>query len=52
MEDLVPFIRRDCASGDIRIATSGASLGAFYAANFAAQAFRDVPLCPMPQWAL
>ncbi|MEM7587586.1 MAG: alpha/beta hydrolase-fold protein [Acidobacteriota bacterium] len=35
MSDLVPAIRRDCNSDDIRIATSGASLGAFYAANFA-----------------
>lgn len=35
LEDLVPAIRRDCNSRDIRIATSGASLGAFYAANFA-----------------
>ena len=35
LHDLVPAIRRDCNSADIRIATSGASLGAFYAANFA-----------------
>ncbi len=35
LQDLVPAIRRDCASETIRIATSGASLGAFYAANFA-----------------
>jgi esterase/lipase superfamily enzyme len=35
LDDLVPAIRHDCAQDDIRIATSGASLGAFYAANFA-----------------
>lgn len=35
LSDLVPAIRRDCNSADIRIATAGASLGAFYAANFA-----------------
>jgi len=33
-EELVPFIREDCRSPDIRIATTGTSLGAFYAANF------------------
>ncbi|RMH19975.1 MAG: esterase [Acidobacteria bacterium] len=32
---LVPWIRTDCHSPSIRIATAGASLGAFYAANFA-----------------
>jgi len=35
LADLVPAIRRDCHSDGVRIATSGASLGAFYAANFA-----------------
>ena len=35
LEDLVPAVRADCQQEDIRIATSGASLGAFYAANFA-----------------
>ncbi len=35
LDDLVPAIRFDCRNDDIRIATSGASLGAFYAANFA-----------------
>ncbi len=35
MSDLVPAIREDCNSSDIPIATSGTSLGAYYAANFA-----------------
>jgi esterase/lipase superfamily enzyme len=35
LEDMVPWIRRDCNSESIRLATSGCSLGAFYAANFA-----------------
>ena len=35
MAELVPAIRHDCGQGDLRIATTGASLGAFYAANFA-----------------
>lgn len=35
LEDLVPAIRRDCNSEKIPIAVTGASLGAFYAANFA-----------------
>ena len=35
LSDLVPAIRHDCNSSDVRIATAGASLGAFYAANFA-----------------
>jgi esterase/lipase superfamily enzyme len=35
MNDLVPAIRADCNSADIRIATAGTSLGAYYAANFA-----------------
>jgi esterase/lipase superfamily enzyme len=35
LDDLVPFIRQDCHSDSIQIACSGASLGAFYAANFA-----------------
>lgn len=35
LNDLVPAIRHDCRQDDLRIATTGASLGAFYAANFA-----------------
>ena len=35
MEDMVPAIRKDCNSDSIRLAVSGVSLGAFYAANFA-----------------
>jgi|SRR5581483_6473160 len=35
MEELVPWIRHDCRTPGIRIATSGCSLGAYYAANFA-----------------
>jgi len=35
LEELVPWIRHDCNSEEIRIGTSGCSLGAFYAANFA-----------------
>jgi esterase/lipase superfamily enzyme len=35
MEELVPWIRDDCRSSGIRIAVSGCSLGAYYAANFA-----------------
>ncbi len=35
LTDLVPAIRHDCRGGDVRIATAGTSLGAFYAANFA-----------------
>lgn len=34
LEDLVPFIRRDCRSESIRMASTGCSLGATYAANF------------------
>ncbi len=34
MTELVPAIRNDCGDAGIRIATAGASLGAFYAANF------------------
>lgn len=33
--ELVPWIREDCASAGIRVAVSGASLGGYYAANFA-----------------
>lgn len=33
--ELVPWIRADCASDSIRVAATGASLGGFYAANFA-----------------
>ena len=32
-EEVVPFIRQVCQSADIRVATSGASFGAFHAAN-------------------
>jgi esterase/lipase superfamily enzyme len=35
VKDLVPAIRFDCRSEDIRIALTGASLGAYHAANFA-----------------
>ena len=35
MNVLVPFVRHDCQSSDIRIAVAGASLGAMYAANLA-----------------
>lgn len=35
LQDLVGFIRADCHAPSIRIATAGASLGAFYAANLA-----------------
>ena len=35
VHELVPGIRHDCQSESIRIAVAGASLGAFYAANFA-----------------
>ncbi len=34
LNDLVPTIRFDCHSSDIRIATMGCSLGAYHAANF------------------
>ncbi len=34
MSELVPFIRDDCRTPDIRIALAGTSLGAFYSANF------------------
>ncbi len=34
-EDLVPFIRSDCAAPQLRVAATGASLGGYYAANFA-----------------
>jgi esterase/lipase superfamily enzyme len=35
LSELVPAIREDCRSPEIRIATAGASLGALYAANCA-----------------
>ena len=35
VKDLVPAIRADCASPDIGIGLTGASLGAYHAANFA-----------------
>jgi esterase/lipase superfamily enzyme len=33
--ELIDFIRRDCQSEDIEIGTTGTSMGAYYAANFA-----------------
>ena len=35
VSELVPFIREDCRTKDIPIATTGTSLGGYYAANFA-----------------
>lgn len=35
VSDLVPFIRKDCNTPDIKIALAGCSLGAYHAANFA-----------------
>jgi len=35
VSELVPFIRADCRTPNIRIAVAGVSLGAFYAANLA-----------------
>lgn len=35
LEELVPWIRRDCGDKPFRIAVAGASLGAMYAATFA-----------------
>ncbi len=35
LHDLVPFVRADCNAPGIRMAATGASLGGFYAANFA-----------------
>ena len=35
LETLLPWIRQDCGGAEQRVATVGASLGAFYAANFA-----------------
>jgi esterase/lipase superfamily enzyme len=35
LQELVPFIREDCRSPQARIAATGCSLGALYAANFA-----------------
>ena len=34
VSELVPFIRHDCRTPEIRLALSGTSLGAYYAANF------------------
>ena len=34
VDELVPLIRGDCQTEDIPVAVSGASLGAYYAANF------------------
>jgi esterase/lipase superfamily enzyme len=34
-EELIPWIRQDCQAPRIRVATTGASFGAFYASNFA-----------------
>jgi len=35
VHELVPWIRAECNSADIRLGVAGCSLGAFYAANFA-----------------
>jgi esterase/lipase superfamily enzyme len=35
MKDLVPAIRMDCQSNNVKIALAGCSLGAYHAANFA-----------------
>lgn len=35
VSELVPFIRRDCRSAEIRVAVSGTSLGGYYSANVA-----------------
>ncbi len=35
LDTLVPYIRADCKSDNLRIATAGASLGALYSANMA-----------------
>ncbi|MCQ7030040.1 alpha/beta hydrolase-fold protein, partial [Escherichia coli] len=32
-DEVVPYIRTACRTGDLRIATAGASFGAFHAAN-------------------
>ena len=34
VHELVPFIREDCRTPDIKVASTGTSLGAFYAVNF------------------
>ncbi len=34
VSELVPFIREDCRQPEIRLASSGTSMGAYYAANF------------------
>lgn len=34
-ETLVPFVRQDCASSELAMAAAGASVGGYYAANFA-----------------
>lgn len=35
LDELLPFVRADCRSEELRVATTGCSLGAMYAANFA-----------------
>ena len=35
LNELVPWIRADCRSADVRLAVAGCSLGAYYAATFA-----------------
>ncbi len=35
LNTMLPWIRQDCHAPQIKVATTGASLGAFYAANFA-----------------
>jgi esterase/lipase superfamily enzyme len=43
-ERVVPWIRDDCDGGDVEIATVGASLGAYHAANFALKHAHLFPL--------
>jgi esterase/lipase superfamily enzyme len=38
VDELIPYIRKDCKTPDIAIGASGTSMGAFYAANFALKA--------------
>lgn len=38
LEELIPYIRRDCQTPDIAIGATGTSMGAVYAANFALKA--------------
>ena len=43
IDELVPWIRQDCHTPNIRVAVSGCSLGAFYAANFALKFPEEFP---------